>query len=125
MPRQPNPKSDEQIIVRAKNEAERQKIKAFKEVCVLDGLAQKSEILSLLELFLRQHNYPPGNPQTSLQSFGVQTKITQECEYPNCREIATYECAPTSPLAKTKVFYCKKHHRHAQDNRLLKSSKRL
>ena len=66
-----------------------------------------------------------GNPQTLLPKFGIQTKITQQCEYPGCSLTAAFECVPTSPLAKPKVFYCKEHREHAEQNRLLKKSKKL
>ena len=66
-----------------------------------------------------------GNPQTLLPKFGVQIEIIQQCEYPDCQEIACFECVPNSPLAKPKVFYCKEHREHAERNRLLKKSKQL
>ena len=125
MPRRANPKSNNQIIVRAKDEVERQKLKAFKEICVLDGLEYSREIFKLLEPFFRDHNWPPGNPQIQITKFGVQTEITQQCEYPGCSSIAAFECVPNSPLAKPKVFYCQKHYEHARVNRLLKKSKQL
>jgi len=126
MPRPPNPHAKtKRLVLEGTIEEESVRIRAFKKICVADGLQMKKELLDLLDFWLKKHNWPPGNPQTLLHSFGVQTKITQQCQYPNCEEIATHECIPNSPYAQKKVFYCQKHHDHAKESRLLKASKRL
>ena len=126
MPTHPNPHSKTNNIVLKGNQEREIKIRAFKEICARNGL-DMSEILYeyAVERLLIEHNWPPGNSQTVLASFGVQTKITQQCEYPGCKEVACFECVPNSPLAKPKVFYCKEHREHAERNRLLKKSKKL
>lgn len=126
MPRPPNPHAKSNRIVLKGNQEREVKIRAFKEICARNGLDMSKIVYEYaVERLLKEHNWPPGNSQTILASFGVQTKITQQCEHPSCSLIAAYQCIPNSPFAKPKVFYCKKHHEHADQNRLLKSSKRL
>jgi len=125
MPRLPKKKSPT-LGLKANSEEEKIIITAFKETCLLDDLEYRKEILDLLRVvWLPKHNWPPGNPQVQITKFGVQTEITQQCEYPDCSLTAAYECVPNSPLAKPKVFYCESHFEHAEQNRLLKAHKRL
>lgn len=127
MPRPPNPKSktSHQYSMKIRQEWEIE-FNAMKEICSRNGLALNQEIYErAVRPFLRDHNWPPGNSQTQLPSFGVQTRITQQCEYPRCQEIALYEVVPNSLYAKPKVFYCQKHYEDAKEKRLLRFSKRL
>jgi hypothetical protein len=41
-------------------------IKGFREVCWRDGLRGNEQLFALVEGFLRDHNWPPGNPQRQL-----------------------------------------------------------
>ena len=122
---EPNAKSY-RLVIEAKNEDEKETIRGFKKVCVLDRMELKEEILKLIKIyFFPKHNYPPGNPQTTIIKFGVQTEITQKCEHPTCIQTAVYEDTPKSPYAKPKIFYCKAHHEQAKEKGLLRSSRKL
>ena len=127
MPRRPSPKSKTpRIVIEAKTEEELMKLRGLREIFSREepGTMRK-ELWEAITHLLAKHNWPPGNPQSMLTSFGVQTKIMQQCQYPNCHEIASYECVPDSPYAQKKVYYCQEHRDHAKENRLLKASKRL
>ena len=44
-------------------------MKAFRSVCAKDGLDMSDELYGLIEGWLTQHNWPPGNPQLDLGKF--------------------------------------------------------
>ena len=123
MPRPPNPKSKtSQYVMGIKTEWETE-FRAMKEICARNGLKLNEEIYErAVRSFLRDHDWPPGNSQTVLPSFGVQTKITQQCEYPHCVNAAKFE---DTARHGGKIFFCQQHHEHAVENRLLKKSKQL
>ena len=67
MTRQPNPKSKTAtLILRGNNEDEDTRIRALKEICVRNNLQIRKVLLDKINLFLREHNWPPGNSQTLL-----------------------------------------------------------
>jgi hypothetical protein len=76
-----------------------------------------AKIEGYMRSYIIQHE--PGNPQKRLDKI-YQVKITQECSYPRCEEIATYEAWATN---KAHVFLCDFH--HERDKRLLKRWRRL
>jgi len=85
MPRPPNPKAKiPQLIIRAENEDEKMVINGVKQVCALDGLEYKKELLQLCRVFLRKHNYPPGNPQRQIMVYADLVKNEQKCGREGC-----------------------------------------
>jgi len=113
MPRPPNPNAKiPQLIIRAENEDERIVINGVKQVCALDGLEYKKELLEMCRVFLRKHNYPPGNPQTQL-FLESSVKADREC---HCGEKADYEAWN---LEGQKFFLCEAHFNQNRDARLL------
>jgi len=119
MPRPPNPKAKiPQLIIRAENEDEKMVINGVKHVCALDGLEYKKELLTMCRVFLRKHNYPPGNPQTQLLSQS-NVKIEHDCY---CGEKATHEAWS---LENQRFYLCTSHYEQNRDARLLKRSKKI
>jgi len=80
----PNPKSKTcSLIVRAKPEWEIE-IRAFKEICARNGIQYSEELMRRgVRPFLQEHNWPPGNSQTVLPSYGAIVKL--KCE--SCGEM--------------------------------------
>jgi len=69
MPRPPSPESKTNRLVLAPKPGEEAKVNAFKEICSRDGYRISDELLKLVERWLREHNWPPGNPQLPLTKF--------------------------------------------------------
>lgn len=107
MTRHPDPKSKTTtVIVRANNEAEIQQIRAFKKLCVQDDLEIRKVILQKINDFLREHNWPPGNPQTLLEVFDVKAVISNpQCGISGCSKPAIDELFHEL----MKVYRCRKH----------------
>ena len=76
MPRPPNPKSKfPQLIIKASNIEQEKKIRGAKEIVARNHLT----MIDILEPFLKEHRWPPGNSQTLLETFG--SKPTLICVY--------------------------------------------
>jgi len=87
MPRSPDPKSKTcQIVIRATTIDETNKITALKEIVARNremsinstfryGKPIKGEGIKMVEWTLRKHNWPPGNSQTLLKSFGSELSL--------------------------------------------------
>lgn len=69
MPRQPNPKSKTTRLVLVPKQGQEQSIRAFKEIIARNGLNISDILFEKVVSFLKQHNWPPGNSQTLLQTF--------------------------------------------------------
>lgn len=75
MPKPPNPESKGTKVTLSSKPEWVAEIRAFKEICARNGLSMSLELYKRgVRSFLRDHNWPPGNSQTSLSVFGVVTK---------------------------------------------------
>jgi len=90
-------------------------INGVKQVCALDGLEYKKELLQLCREFLRKHNYPPGNPQTQL----FNEKATAQVCW--CGEEAIGEAVATNGW---QGLLCQGHYEQSRDARLLRRWKK-
>jgi hypothetical protein len=69
MPRKPDPKSRSPLVLRVKPDWEIQ-VQAFKEICARNGVEYSQELFQRGVLgFLKDHNWPPGNSQTTMKAF--------------------------------------------------------
>jgi hypothetical protein len=63
-------------------------VRAFKEICARNGIEMSRELYErAVKSFLRDHNWPPGNSQTTLPVFSEknQTYVAPEkCGFTNC-----------------------------------------
>lgn len=86
MVRHPNPDSKTLRLTLIPRNGERDKIRAVKEICARNDITIRDVLMNYgVEPFLRLHNWPPGNSQTILQSYGVLHK--QECYL--CHELVS------------------------------------
>jgi len=76
MPKIPNPKAKTLRLVLIPKENQEMKIRAFKEICARNGFKISDVLFERVESFLREHNWPPGNSQTLLSSFGAERSLT-------------------------------------------------
>jgi len=74
MPRSPNPKSKTIRLVLIAKPFQEESIRAFKEIVARNGLIISDILFEKVDSFLKQHNWPPGNSQTILQTFIGKTK---------------------------------------------------
>jgi len=75
MPTSPKPEAKTaQVCVKAKPGQE-EFIRAFKELCLRNRLEMQGELMELIKSWLKTHNWPPGNSQTALKSFGFKKSI--------------------------------------------------
>lgn len=51
------------------------KIRAFKEICVRNNLKISDVLFEKVEDFLKEHNWPPGDSQTLLETFGSELSL--------------------------------------------------
>lgn len=124
MPKPPNLESN-RIVIQGRIEEENIRIKAFKEICNRNGLTYRKEILDLINVFLRKHNWPPGNSQVLMTKFVDKRLIEKrKCDHPGCDRDAVYLDFPKPP-GESKVYSCKFHHDKALENQLLKNYKLL
>lgn len=72
-----NPKAKTMRLVLVPKPGQEPAIRAFKEITARNGLQVSDILFEKVEEFLREHNYPPGNSQTILDSF-IGT-IKQKC----------------------------------------------
>jgi len=63
MTKQVSPKASTFLYAEAKDEAEKNAIKYFKEVCLRDGLEMRKELIRLIEHDWTVRHPRPGNPQ--------------------------------------------------------------
>ena len=78
MVRPPNPEAKSDRLVLTARNGEREKIRAVKEICARNNITVRSVLMQYgVEHFLKLHNWPPGNSQTVLESFGSVKK--REC----------------------------------------------
>ena len=76
MPRNPNPKAKTpQIIIKPRANSpieDEEKIRGAKEI-----VARNPELtmMNILDPFLKKHNWPPGNSQTLLETFGSELSL--------------------------------------------------
>ena len=76
MPRNPNPKAKTpQIIIKPRANSpieDEEKIRGAKEI-----VARNPELtmMNILDPFLKKHNWPPGNSQTLLETFGLELSL--------------------------------------------------
>jgi hypothetical protein len=58
-------------------------IQGFREVCWRDGLRANDQLYALIEGWLRDHNWPPGNPQRQLEFTGSPKMLPywRTCKY--------------------------------------------
>ena len=72
MPRPPDPKSKfPQLIIKASNIEQEKKIRGAKEIVARNHLT----MIDILEPFLKEHRWPPGNSQTLLERFGLELSL--------------------------------------------------
>lgn len=88
--RQANPKAGKSLTIHAGTPAEEEKIKAFKELHARNpDLQIQKTVMDCVDTFLAKHNWPPGNSQTQLSTFGA--KNTLRCQsYTGCRKIVPF-----------------------------------
>ena len=73
MPRPPDPKSKiPQIIIKAKNVEQEKKVRGAKEIVARN---HDLTMIDILDPFLKQHHWPPGNSQTLLETFGSELSL--------------------------------------------------
>ena len=77
MPRRPDPRSKtDQLILAPRNEHERMLIRGMREVFSREAIGKmQDELFSDLERILARHHYPPGNPQSLLETFGSELSL--------------------------------------------------
>ena len=79
MPRPPDHHSGRSLTFHANTPAEEERLKAFKELHARNPeLSIQKTMMESVDLFLAQHNYPPGNSQTLLAEYGAIHKL--KCE---------------------------------------------
>jgi hypothetical protein len=69
MTKAPDPKAKIARLVLVAKPGQEKVIQAFKEVCRKDGLEVSKELHTLVQSWLRAHNYPPGNPQRDIRDY--------------------------------------------------------
>jgi len=75
----PNAKTN-QLVIKSDDPLDVQKFQAVREIVARNSdLTIKKALMPGVDLFLRKHNWPPGNSQTVLNSFGA--KVKKECPW--------------------------------------------
>lgn len=81
----------------------------FKKLCRQDGLKVHDLMLEAIQLLFKKHNFPPGNPQLTLQNFSQGKQVLLgKCGYANCSCKAVVEGAVYLPNNK-EYKLCMKH----------------
>lgn len=90
MGRQADPKAGKSLTIHAATPAEEEKIKAFKEIHARNtDLEIRATVMECVDRFLAKHNWPPGNSQTKLASFGA-VKTLRCASYTGCNREVPY-----------------------------------
>jgi len=107
VPRKPDPGTDEQqAYIRGKNEEEKKKIKAVKEICARNNIEVRDVLMIGIDKFLRDHHWPPGNSQTVLPVFDVKPALPQlMCGLAFCNKPAEYMMFK----GHEKLYRCSEH----------------
>lgn len=89
MTRQPDPESKGcEIHYRPAPGGDEEKVRALKTICKRDGIKMKEVFRKAVDKFLKEHNWPPGNPQHPLMEFIVCTpKDENVVQKPKRKEI--------------------------------------
>lgn len=110
MTRQADPKSKTAtVIIKANTEDEDKQIRALKELCVRNNLEIRKVLMQKINDFLKEHNWPPGNSQTILPVFGVDSK--KICGLCGKEAEHLYDCLFISGLQKWVCKDCKNNAR--------------
>ena len=91
MTRKPNPKSNEFLNMKARNESEKKLISDFKSLAVQDEKDQIDLFAEAVNLVFKAHNWPPGNPQLTLTNYHVKAEAKVLCGYVGCKREAAGE----------------------------------
>jgi hypothetical protein len=107
----------------AKNEAEKDAVRYFKEVCSRDGLEMRHELIKLIrEDWVKRHPRP-GNPQKQLFQFDECHEEIM-CDMPDCGNKAVYRVETIFPVNPMKRL-CQHCTSLFERNRELVSKRRL
>jgi len=66
MPGKPAVGKGRQIVLRGQTPSEIKRIQAFKTICRKDGIIMRKELFKMVDAFLVDHHWPPGNPQHNI-----------------------------------------------------------
>ncbi len=108
MTKQVNPNAATFLYAEAKDEAEREVVRYFKEVCSRDGLEMRKELIRLVEHDWVVRHPRPGNPQKQLIQFDGSKQIRGLCEVEGCGNRAEYLCYSAAPYGKDRRL-CNRH----------------
>lgn len=90
MPKYPDPRSKTTRLVLVPKPEWEVEIRAFKEICARNGISISEELYQRgVETFLRDHNWPPGNSQTTINGYTPQQKpiVLCACGQPAMRTV--------------------------------------
>jgi len=124
MTKQVSPKASTFLYAEAKDEAEKNAIKYFKEVCLRDGLEMRKELIRLIEHDWTVRHPRPGNPQKQIIQFDGSKSSLKMCEWEGCKRKAVWRCRSSYPYGKNRN-YCSFHRKHAEYRRDICEAKKL
>ena len=88
-------------------------LRNFKELCRRDNLDMSQELFGMIQNWLKNHNYPPGNPQTLILPFarGARPVVEKRVSMPRCEwyKVSTEGkpwCQIDWPLGKPRPEEC-------------------
>ena len=87
----------------------------FKRLCRQDGLHVHDLMLEAIQLVFKKHNFPPGNPQLTLQNYTEKKVSLGKCGYANCNFKAVGSGVYLSTNREYKL--CMKHFSQAKNDR--------